>query len=89
MPFWQRSLITLAAMLAVSFIIGYMWRSLFGFALALLCFGCRGRSDGDTSMGILEAGEEPIMIKSVMKLSLCLAAPLLVGGVARQIPLVQ
>ena len=33
MPFWQRSLITLAAMLAVSFLIGYMWRSSFGFTL--------------------------------------------------------
>lgn len=33
MPFWQRSLITLAAMLVVSFIIGFMWRSLFGFGL--------------------------------------------------------
>ena len=33
MPFWQRSLITLAAMLAVSFIVGYMSRSLLGFGL--------------------------------------------------------
>jgi len=33
MPFWQRSLTTFAAMLAVSFIIGYMWRSSFGFTL--------------------------------------------------------
>jgi len=33
MSFWQRSLVTLVAMVAVSFIVGYMWRSLFGFAL--------------------------------------------------------
>ena len=33
MPFWQRSLITLAAMLVVSFVIGFIWRSLFGFSL--------------------------------------------------------
>lgn len=33
MPFWQRCAITLAAMLVVSFFIGFMWRSLFGFGL--------------------------------------------------------
>jgi len=33
MPFWQRLLITLAAMLVVSFIIGFMARSLLGFGL--------------------------------------------------------
>jgi len=33
MPFWQRLLITLAAMLVVSFIIGYIARSLLGFGL--------------------------------------------------------
>jgi hypothetical protein len=33
MPFWQRFLITLAAMLAVSFIVGFIARSLFGFGL--------------------------------------------------------
>jgi hypothetical protein len=33
MPFWQRSLITLAAMLIVSFIIGLIWHRLFGFGL--------------------------------------------------------
>lgn len=31
MPFWQRLLITLAAMLVVSSIMGYISRSLFGF----------------------------------------------------------
>ena len=33
MPFWQRSLITLAAMLMVSFVIGFLWRSMLGFGL--------------------------------------------------------
>ncbi len=33
MPFWQRSLITLLAMLAVSFIVGLLWHSLLGFNL--------------------------------------------------------
>ena len=33
MPFWQRLLITLAAMLIVSFTIGFISRSLFGFGL--------------------------------------------------------
>jgi hypothetical protein len=33
MPFWQRLLITVAAMLAVSFAIGFVSRSMFGFGL--------------------------------------------------------
>ena len=33
MPFWKRSLITLVAMLAVSFIVGSIWRSVFSFGL--------------------------------------------------------
>jgi hypothetical protein len=33
MPFWQRLLITLAAMLVVSFTIGFISRSMFGFGL--------------------------------------------------------
>jgi len=33
MPFWQRSLITLVAMLVVSFTIGLIWRLFFGFGL--------------------------------------------------------
>lgn len=33
MPFWQRSLITLLAMLTVSFVVGFLWRSVFGFGL--------------------------------------------------------
>jgi hypothetical protein len=33
MPFWQRSLAILVAMMVVSFIVGLIWRSLFGFGL--------------------------------------------------------
>jgi hypothetical protein len=33
MVFWQRSLVTLAAMVAVSLIVGFLWRSMFGFGL--------------------------------------------------------
>ena len=33
MPFWQRLLITLIAMLAVSFVAGLLWQSILGFAL--------------------------------------------------------
>jgi hypothetical protein len=33
MPFWKRSLITVLAMVAVSMIIGYLWRSVFNFGL--------------------------------------------------------
>ena len=33
MPFWQRSLITLLAMLTVSFVVGFLCRSVFGFGL--------------------------------------------------------
>jgi hypothetical protein len=33
MPFWQRCLITLAAMLIVSYVIGFLSRSLLGFGL--------------------------------------------------------
>ena len=33
MPLWQRILITLLAMLAVSFIAGLLWSTLFGFEL--------------------------------------------------------
>lgn len=33
MPFWQRSLVLVVAMLAVSFIIGIIWHSVFGFNL--------------------------------------------------------
>ena len=33
MSFWQRSLITLLAMLVVSFVMGFLWRLMFGFGL--------------------------------------------------------
>ena len=33
MPFWQRSLVLLVAMMAASFIFGMIWHSLFGFNL--------------------------------------------------------
>ena len=33
MPFWQRLLITLVAMLVVSWVIGLIWSSIFNFAL--------------------------------------------------------
>jgi hypothetical protein len=33
MPFWQRSLVLLVAMLGVGFLIGLVWNSIFSFAL--------------------------------------------------------
>ena len=42
MPFWQRSLILLAAMMAVSFLVGYLWLSLFGFSLPSYVSGVVG-----------------------------------------------
>ena len=33
MPFWQRSLVLLAAVIAVSAIFSIIWHSLFGFSL--------------------------------------------------------
>jgi len=42
MPFWQRSLILLAAMMAVSFLVGYLWHSLFGFSLPSYVSGVVG-----------------------------------------------
>ena len=33
MPLWQRLLITLIAMVAASFVVGLIWRALFGFEL--------------------------------------------------------
>jgi hypothetical protein len=33
MPFWQRLVITIVAMLAVSFLVGLIWSELLGFAL--------------------------------------------------------
>jgi hypothetical protein len=42
MPFWQRFTITLAAMLAVSFVAGLLWRNLLGFALPSYAAGIIG-----------------------------------------------
>lgn len=42
MPFWQRLLITLIAMLAVSFIVGLVWRSLFDIGLPSYLAGVVG-----------------------------------------------
>ena len=33
MPFWQRSLVLLIAMVGISLLIGLVWRSIFNFAL--------------------------------------------------------
>ena len=33
MPFWQRALILLAAMIIVSWLVGYFWNSMLGFRL--------------------------------------------------------
>ena len=33
MPFWQRALVLVAAMIAVSFVFGMIWTSIFGFNL--------------------------------------------------------
>ncbi len=42
MPFWQRSLILLVAMLAISFLVGLLWNSLFGFNLPSYVSGVIG-----------------------------------------------
>ena len=42
MPFWQRLLITLIAMLAVSFIAGLLWKGVFNFALPSYVAGVIG-----------------------------------------------
>jgi len=42
MPFWQRSLILLAAMMSISFLVGYLWLSLFGFSLPSYVSGVVG-----------------------------------------------
>ena len=33
MPFWQRSLVLVVAMLAISYVFGLIWQSVFGFNL--------------------------------------------------------
>ena len=42
MPFWQRLIITLIAMLAASFIAGLVWRSLFDIGLPSYLAGVIG-----------------------------------------------
>ena len=42
MPFWQRILILLAAMMGASFIVGIIWQSLFGFVLPSYISGVIG-----------------------------------------------
>ena len=42
MPFWQRLLVTLIAMLAVSFVAGLLWQSVLGFALPSYAAGIIG-----------------------------------------------
>ena len=33
MPFWQRLVITVVAMIAASFVVGLIWSALFGFEI--------------------------------------------------------
>ena len=42
MPFWQRSLILLVAVMAVSFLVGTLWHSLFNFYLPSYVSGVIG-----------------------------------------------
>lgn len=42
MPFWQRLLVTLIAMLAVSFVAGLLWTSVFGIGLPSYVAGLVG-----------------------------------------------
>ena len=42
MPFWQRILILVAAMMAASFVSGLIWESIFGFSLPSYISGIVG-----------------------------------------------
>jgi hypothetical protein len=42
MPFWQRLVITVVAMLATSFVVGLIWANLFGFVLPSYLAGMIG-----------------------------------------------
>jgi Na+/glutamate symporter len=42
MPFWQRLVITVVAMLAASFVVGLIWANLLGFALPSYVAGMIG-----------------------------------------------
>ena len=51
MPFWQRLIITIAAMLIVSFLAGLLWQSVVGFVLPSYAAGIVG---GLTALPIWE-----------------------------------
>ncbi len=42
LPFWQRLLITIVAVLAVSYLAGFLWQLIFGFALPSYAAGVIG-----------------------------------------------
>ncbi|HSA82728.1 MAG TPA: hypothetical protein VLE23_18060 [Geminicoccaceae bacterium] len=42
MPFWQRLVITVVAMIAASFVVGLIWEALFGFAIPSYLSGIVG-----------------------------------------------
>jgi hypothetical protein len=42
MPFWQRLVITVVAMIAASFVVGLIWSALFGFAIPSYLSGMIG-----------------------------------------------
>jgi hypothetical protein len=42
MPFWQRCLVILVAMVIVSFLAGYLWHSVFSFSLPSYVSGVIG-----------------------------------------------
>ncbi len=42
MPFWQRLVVTLIAMLAVSFVAGLLWQNIFGISLPNYAAGVIG-----------------------------------------------
>lgn len=51
MPFWQRLVITIIAMLAVSFLVGLLWQAILNFALPSYAAGVIG---GLTALPIWE-----------------------------------
>ena len=42
MPLWQRLAVTVVAVLAVSFLVGFIWQRLFGFGLPSYAAGVTG-----------------------------------------------
>ena len=55
MPFWQRLLITLVAMVVTSLLVGLIWRTLFGFELPSYLGGSDRRSDRGAGVGVPQA----------------------------------